>query len=84
MAKARFRIKMTRNQIPFEAPKNVRNPFEGRITQQELDEGFFVLGLDEIAEIYSDGQIETLMEEMRLMSDEYENECIERLLAAKK
>lgn len=87
--KARFRMKMVRTQSPFKATneqqsKRVPNPFENRITQQELDEGLFTFSLDQIAETYSEGQIQSLMDEMHFMSEEYEAACIDRLLALKK
>lgn len=84
MAKSRFRIKMTRNQIPFQTPEKTRNPFEGRITQEELDEGFFVMSIDQMASLYTDSQIETLFEEMRTLSAGYEDECIDRIMQATK
>ncbi|MBE0506061.1 MAG: hypothetical protein IBX50_04980 [Marinospirillum sp.] len=81
MAAARFRIRMTRNQIPFQAPEKTRNPFEGRITQEELDEGVFVMSIDQMAGLYTDSQIETLLEEMRTLSADYENECIDQKMS---
>lgn len=89
MKKARFHIKMAPSQSPFftigkQLKRTIPNPFEGRLTQQEIDNGFLTLSLDQIVESYSDGQIETLLKEMHYLSDGYENECIDRLLATKK
>lgn len=85
----RFRIKMTPSQSPFANHSNsdkkqvLPNPFEGRVTQEELDHGFFSLSLDNIIETYSQGQMQTLLDEMYCLSDEVETACINHLKTKK-
>lgn len=82
MKSSQSRFKMVASQSPFLVTDNrkLHNPFEGRISQEEIDEGFFSLSIEQISETYSNGQIESLMEEMYYLSDDYENSCIEKLM----